>query len=264
MHKHPTALSNSMVSIEKKVKKGKITLQRPLWMLFSRLVSFGIIQIIIAAGFAFSGQAQPWYASSAWWPVSATVSNLIGIFLLDRMAHREGMKFKDLYRVEKHSFWRELLICLGVFVISAPLSYIPNVAVGNLLFGDVAIPAEMFFRPLPLWVVIVFSLVLFPITIALTEIPTYYSYVMPRLTAITGRPWAMVFLAGFVHAAQHMTLPLIFDWRFLAWRLLMFLPFALFLAAVLRWRPRLLPYLMIGHGLLDAQLLFMLLPVAIR
>jgi hypothetical protein len=264
MKKSTLAFPNSLTAIHSKVKRGRITLARPLSMLFSRLVLFGVVQALIAAGFALSGQAQPWEASIAWWPVSATVSNLVCLFLLDRLARQEGMKLKDLYRVEKHPFWRELLICVGVFVVSAPLSYLPNVALGNLLFGDVSIPAAMFFRPLPLWVIIVFSAVLFPVTIALTEIPTYYSYAMPRLNAITGRGWAMVLLAGFMHAAQHMTLPLIFDWRFLLWRLLMFLPFALFLAAVMKWRPRLLPYLMVGHGLLDAQLVLMLLPVAIR
>lgn len=258
------SLPNSQAAIEHKVNNGQIHLQRPLGMLFSRMVLFTVCQALFAAGFALSGNAQPWQASSAWWPVSATISNLINLFLLDGLARREGMRLKDLYRVEQHSFWRELLICLGVFVVSAPLSVVPNIALGNLLFGDVNAASELFFRPLPLWVVIVFSLVLFPITIALTEIPTYYSYAMPRLTALTGRGWGMVILTGFVHAAQHITLPLIFDWRFILWRLLMFLPFALFLAAVMRWRPRLLPYLMVGHGLLDAQLFLMLLPLAIR
>lgn len=33
----------------------------------------------------------------------------------------------------------------------------------------------------------------------------------------------------------------------------MFLPFALFLGVILRWRPRLLPYLMVGHALIDVS-----------
>ena len=46
-------------------------------------------------------------------------------------------------------------------------------------------------------------------------------------------------------------MPLIFDWRFIAWRFLMFLPFALLMALALRLRPTLLPYLMVGHFLID-------------
>jgi hypothetical protein len=39
--------------------------------------------------------------------------------------------------------------------------------------------------------------------------------------------------------------------RFIAWRLVMFMPFAFLVALVMRWRPRLLPYLAIVHALMD-------------
>ena len=39
----------------------------------------------------------------------------------------------------------------------------------------------------------------------------------------------------------------------------MFFPFALYTALILRWRPRLLPYMLVFHGLLDASLVFMFL-----
>ncbi len=40
----------------------------------------------------------------------------------------------------------------------------------------------------------------------------------------------------------------------MTWRLLMFIPFALLTAALLYWRPRLLPYMLIIHFLMDLQL----------
>ena len=52
-------------------------------------------------------------------------------------------------------------------------------------------------------------------------------------------------------AFQHVTLPLVFDLHFLLWRLLMFIPFALMVGMVLRWRSRLLIYMVIIHGLMD-------------
>ena len=60
--------------------------------------------------------------------------------------------------------------------------------------------------------------------------------------------------AACCHAFQHVALPLILDWRFVIWRLLMFLPFALFIAWVIDRRRTVLPYMMGAHGLLDAQL----------
>jgi hypothetical protein len=58
-------------------------------------------------------------------------------------------------------------------------------------------------------------------------------------------------LTSFWLAAQHISLPFLPDIRFIIWRLAMFLPFAFMLAVILRWRIRLLPYLVIIHGLMD-------------
>lgn len=60
-----------------------------------------------------------------------------------------------------------------------------------------------------------------------------------------------VLLPVFFLAAQHATLPLIFDWRFIVWRVGMFLPFALLLGIALHRRPSLLPWLMAGHFFID-------------
>lgn len=49
-----------------------------------------------------------------------------------------------------------------------------------------------------------------------------------------------------------MFLPLLPDARFIAWRLLMFVPFALWIGFVADRRPTALPYLMLGHALLDS------------
>jgi hypothetical protein len=39
----------------------------------------------------------------------------------------------------------------------------------------------------------------------------------------------------------------------------MYLPFALYVGLLIKWRPRLLPYLAIGHGLIDLLALSMYL-----
>ncbi|MFY0572267.1 hypothetical protein ACN28E_51700 [Archangium lansingense] len=59
-------------------------------------------------------------------------------------------------------------------------------------------------------------------------------------------------MAAFFLSAQHATL-LLFDARLLTWRLFMFLPFVFTIGAEVRWRPRLLPWLMGVHGLLDVS-----------
>jgi hypothetical protein len=87
---------------------------------------------------------------------------------------------------------------------------------------------------------------------------------MPRLSALSGRRWLSWLLASFFLAAQHIAVPLLFDGRFILWRLLMFLPFALLVGLILAWRPRLLPYMIVIHALMDISVVVFLLPVAIR
>ncbi|MGZ8474657.1 MAG: hypothetical protein ACXWWQ_00335, partial [Candidatus Limnocylindria bacterium] len=81
-----------------------------------------------------------------------------------------------------------------------------------------------------------------------------FGYVMPRLEAAYGWRWRAWLVAALVLSAQHVVLPLLFDWRFLAWRAVMFLPFALWIGFVIRRRPTALPYLVIGHAVLDTSL----------
>jgi len=256
------SVANSKENIQKRINTGAVSWNWPILMLFSRLVMFALCQIAIAVVLSLLGQQRAWDESAAWWPVAATLTNLFGILLLLNVAKREGMQVIDLYRVEKHHVGRELLVVLGLLVVAAPIMYVPNILVGTWLYGDMNQVSTLFFRPLPLSVLIP-ALILFPITISLVELPTYYGYIMPRLAALAGKNWPAILIAALFHAAQHCTLPLIFDWRFLIWRLLMFIPFALLVAICISRRPRLLPYMMIGHGLLDLQLIFMLLPLAI-
>jgi hypothetical protein len=94
-------------------------------------------------------------------------------------------------------------------------------------------------------------LVLFPISIALSELPAYCGYALPRLQALTGRRGATVLVVAAVFALQHVALPLVFDWRFATWRLLMYAPFALFVTWAIDRRPTLMPYFMGMHAFID-------------
>jgi len=145
---------------------------------------------------------------------------------------------------------QDLLIVLGAFILAGPIAFLPNMLAATWLFGEQQAALDLFMQPLPVWG-FVLSLVLFPLTTALTELPTYFAYSMPRLETQTAKRWLAVLLPSLFLALQHCTLPLIFDGRFMAWRLLMYLPFAISVGLLLHWRPRLLPYLVAVHFLLD-------------
>ena len=99
---------------------------------------------------------------------------------------------------------------------------------------------------------------------ALTELPLYFGYAQPRVVNPDAPAWAGVLIPAVLLWLQHATLPLIFDSAFLGVvRALMFLGFALVLSWALWKRPRLLPYLIVVHFLLDLQAAVSILLVSI-
>lgn len=241
---------------------GRVRVAASWAMLFARFALFAFWQAIIAIVFALQGRSDPWSASIAWWPLSATLANLTNLALLSRLVHTEGLRLRDLYGFEKSSWKLDLAWTFAALICISTLVMLPNTLIATLLWGDPAPATTVMFQALPLWAITVLF-VAFPVTIALTEMPTYYGYVMPRLQVATGSRGGVLVLVASVHAAQHMTLPLVFDARFVAWRLLMFWPFALFVAWAIDRRPTLMPYLMVVHGLLDASVVVMVLLVTL-
>lgn len=228
-----------------------------LLALSMRMGLFIITQVVVGLIFAVGAHPEPFEASIRWWPLSAAVANLLCLGALTALSHRQGRRLLDLYRVGKHSIPREILVSLGLMVIGTPLALLPNLLLGSWLFGDVARTGDLLLRPLPAWGLL-FASVLFPLTNAITELPTYFAYAMPRIERLSGRAWVAVLLSAFFLAAQHIALPLTGDMRFIVWRLGMFAPFALFVGLSLRRRPTLLPYFMVLHGLMDLQLILMI------
>jgi hypothetical protein len=229
------------------------------WMMLpARLVLFALWQGVFALGYLVSGVADPWVASAAWWPFTVSLTNGVCAALLIWRYREEGGRFWSLFRIERGGLKRDWLPVLGFLVVVAPVAMLPNILLGAAFFGDAETALNLFICPLPLWAAIVGGL-LFGITQGLVELPTYFSYVMPRLEARTRRLGLGLGLPVLFLAAQHIAVPLLFDSRFIAWRFLMFLPFALLVGLLLRWRPRLLPYLALIHALMDLSLLPLLM-----
>ena len=231
-------------------------------MLVFRTVIFFIFQAIIAAIFLFLRAPAPWDSSGDWWFITASLGSLATIFLLVRLYRREGVNYWSLFQFQRKTLGLDLLTSLGILIIAVPVAMLPNLLLAKGLFGDHQIALDMLIRPLPLWAVAI-SLALFPASIALSELPNYFAYVLPRLEARTGRAWLAIGLTSFWLSAQHVSLPFLPDARFILWRLIMFLPFALMLAVILRWRLRLLPYLVIIHGLMDFSTALLVLAVSL-
>lgn len=148
-----------------------------------------------------------------------------------------------------------------VTVLMAPVSYLPNVLLGQWLFGSPEATLDLFVRPLPLWAAYA-SIFSFPIPQGLVETPTYFGYVMPRFQAQGMNKWLAISLPALMLGFQHLAAPSLLDVRFIAWRGLMFIPFAFLIGFVMYWRPRMLPYFAIIHILMNMSFTTMFLSAA--
>ena len=226
-----------------------IPASRPWLMLLSRAALFLFFQALIALLLILAGASSPWMESARYWPFMALFTNLVSIYLLVRLYSEEGTRYLDAIKFSRITWKKDVLWFLGSLIIGLPIIAAPMNILGQMLFGDRMIPTSLLFQPLPILAVML-SL-LFPITIAFAELPTYFAYSMPRIALQVKNGWLAWLIASFFLGAQHMFLPLIPDGRFMLWRLFMYMPFALFAGFFLKLRPTLLPYFMIVHALAD-------------
>jgi len=262
-------LGNKNLNIPKVVPMDKsLTLEAPAthsswlpWvMLPGRLVLFAAFQAFFALGYLLFKANNAWEASAAWWPFTVTLTNLVCIAVLIHLFAREGKSYFSLFRIRREDIKKDLLTMLWVFLIIIPVAMLPIYLVAIWLFGSTTAALNLFIRHLPTWAAVA-SLILFPITQGLAELVTYFLYIEPRVEEQLGVRWLAVSVAALALGIQHVAVPLLFNGRFMLWRMLMFIPFALMLGIVLRWRPRLLPYLAIIHVLMDMSTATMLLTV---
>jgi hypothetical protein len=234
---------------------------RPWLILFGRVTLFLCIQTLFALALYLVGSHSAWNDSTNLWPFAVTLANFICITALVRFYRAEGKNYWDIFRIRHENLKGDLLALLGCMLIAGPAGYFPNILLANWLFGDPQKALALFVRPLPLWAAYT-SILLFPITQGLVEIALYFTYAMPRLQSQGLPRWLALAIPALMLGFQHFAIPLVFDLRFIAWRALMFIPFAFVVGIMLHWRPRLLPYIAIIHILMDASFAAMLLSVA--
>lgn len=152
---------------------------------------------------------------------------------------------------------------LGLALIPASLVFIlgGNYAAGWLLCGTLT-PAY-FFGPLPLPAAL-YGVLVWPFPWGLTEQTTHHGYLAPRLQVLCRSTSLAILVVAFAWSAQHAFMPLTFDAKFMAFRLLSPIPFAVF-ATLLYLRFRRLVPLAIAHAPMDgASVLIGVLRPALR
>lgn len=213
-------------------------------ILVSRLALFMVFQALTAL------LINSWEASEKYWLLTATLTNIVSMALLFILFRRDGNNYVNIFSFIRASFKKDIIIFAGLAIVSVPIVFIPGFFLSKMIWGNPNVPTEMMFAPIEKWLVYLL-LIAFPVTIAFTELATYFVYVMPKLLKRLKLKWLAVLLPVIFLSLQHCTLPFIPDWNFIIYRGLVFLPFAILIGVSIYYRPSLFIYFAIFHGVMD-------------
>jgi membrane protease YdiL (CAAX protease family) len=244
---------NTSAAIEDRVRAHQISWLGPLVMVFGRTALAVLAQGITAGIFWLQQRPRPWSEAAAWWTVWGTLADLGCLALLAWLVQREGLRLSDLVTFDRRRLGRALWQGALIFAVMFPIAIVGGTMLSSfVVFGTITAPSyagELTGRVLPWWGV-AYSLTIWWLIWSATEELTYNGYALPRLAALSRRPWLSAALVGLMWAIQHAALPLLFDWRYLLWRTLSFLPLA-FCMAVIYLRLRRLAPLILAHWAMD-------------
>ena len=250
---------NSYAALRRRLDAGALTWRGPALMLFARTACAVGAQALVAALFALRLSPTPWHDAEPWLPVYGTLVDAGCLALLWRLTRREGIRLFDLVGFERTRLVRDAL--LGLAVIPASLVFILGgiYAAGWLLYGTLTQP--YLFGPLPLPAAL-YGVLVWPFILGLTEQMTYNGYLLPRFQVLCRSTSLAIVIVAFAWSLQHSFMPLTFDTKYMAFRLLSSVPNSVFVSLLYLRLRRLIP-LAIAHALMDGAsvLIGVLLPL---
>lgn len=248
----PPVPVNDFPAIRKRAAEGRISWAGPLLLLSARSVLLVAAQALVAFILLKRGQKTPWRAAGDWWGVYGNVADIGCLVLLRYFTRREGIRLRDLLGPVRMRRGHDQWLGVGCYLLIFPVFFLSTWLAKSLFFhADPAVAVGYLSRvhSLPLWATI-YGVCLWWIVWSPTEEATYQAYALPRIEALTRHRWMAVLLVGVCWAAQHCALPLVLDWRYLAFRFVSFFPGVLCLMAVYLRTRRLTPVIF-AHWPLD-------------
>jgi hypothetical protein len=237
---------NSREALIRQRGSATLTWRGPALMFFARSGFAVVAQGLVAGIFALRASPTPWADSEPWLPVYGTLIDVGCLALLWRLTRREGIRLVDLVGFVKARLGRDVL--LGLALIPASLVFILGgvYAAGWLVYGTLSPPYVFGSLPLP---AALYGVLVWPFIWGLTEQMTYNGYLLPRIQVLGGTTLAVAAVT-FAWSFQHVVMPLTFDQKFMAFRLLSSVPNTIFQTLLYLRVRRLIPFA-IAHSLMD-------------
>jgi membrane protease YdiL (CAAX protease family) len=251
---------NSKLALTTRLERGQLTWTGPLLLVVGRSGLIIAAQAVTFFWLRLRFHSGSWNDAAKWWTVYGTLVDLGCLALMALFLRREGIRLRDLIGRVRLRWGRDIFLGAGILLLVFPFFILAAPAASRLLYGTTPLPAFAGLaagRVLPLWAMI-YSFSIWLLIWSPTEEITYQGYALPRLEVLCGSRWKAVALVSFWWAIQHPFLPFILDWKYFAWRFLVFLP-SMVVLTLLYLKIRRLPPFFLAHWSMDTIALFMTL-----
>ena len=250
---------NSREALLRRREAGTLTWHGPAAMLFARAACAVGAQAVVAVVFVLRASPAPWQDAEPWLPVYGTLIDAGCLALLWRLTRGEGIGLFDLVGFERARLRRDALLGFALIPVSLvfilggnyPASWIVyETLTPAYLLGGLPLPAALY------------GALVWPFIWGLTEQMTYNGYLVPRFQVLCRSTSLAIAIVAFAWSLQHVFMPLTFDARFMAFRLLSPVPQSVFATLLYLRLRRLIPFA-IAHALMDGAsvLIGVLLPL---
>jgi CAAX amino terminal protease family. len=192
---------------------------------------------------------------SNWWSIVASIVNLITIIILILVAKKLNISYFKLINYEKGK--TNIKQVIGMCIITLIFASTGMYLAGYICYGVIPYLAPMMAAPIPLILAIINFIVL-PLTVSFAEDGLYFGCGVNSFK----NKYLAILVPAFFYALQHCFIPL-FDFKFIVYRFLSFLPLTIIFCYYYYKKKNPVP-MMIGHTIVEIASVVMILLTSIN
>ena len=193
---------------------------------------------------------------SNWWSIVASIVNIITILLLVFISKKMNISYAKLINYEKGKTKIKEIVIMCIITLS--LSSIGMYLSGFICYGKLPYFAPMMATPIPVFLAIINFIVL-PLTVPFAEDALYLGCGVNNIK----KQKLAIIIPAFFYALQHSFIPLLFDFKFIIYRFLSFLPLTIIFCYYYQKKKNIVP-IMIGHTIVEMASVVLVLVTSIN
>ena len=178
---------------------------------------------------------------SKWWTVIVSICNIITIILLLIVCRSKGFTYSKFINYEKGKSDIKTILVTVIIVLVVGMGGMQTA--GFICYNEIPYFPVMMIQPIPLWIALINIFVL-PLTTTVAEDGIYLGVLNQTNSKI------VLLLSIFFYAFQHSFIPFLFDFNYILYRFLSFLPLTIIMCLWYRKSKNPLPF-MIGHFVIN-------------